>query len=441
MASKRRNTFYENKKLETTEIGPPTLEEFASNMKGEKISLRLKRFVLAIVLTNPPGAALCLIAENFLLTNMSWYDLLPYTFAYSSCNLTYLFWAANCYEIARISETLSKKTVEAIRARNSEGLRRCRCLWIGLSLLARGLGCSLGLTGLLNTTILSGCFILTCYALLTAIINNQFIDSILSLVILLPVNFTYTFILVDTAHKATQKVGMDFSSVVIKESRMLSDEMCQKEVSLLLNAINTNPPVITLNGFVDVNRALFASSVTFRCLVRARAVLDPLNLDPLRPSRNLFSSASSWTHAYPSRIQGTLDLTTHFCPHSTTLRGSPPVACDWCNLIPNSLQTPLIPRQVTVVALSGLQVYIGAERKGTTPREGGPDTVVDATISMPDSHAMGPGFDSLRARSDFTSIRVVGTSRAEGFPDLPKDIQSQKDGKLPISVVSCFLFS
>ncbi|KAL1139013.1 hypothetical protein AAG570_009074 [Ranatra chinensis] len=56
---------------------------------------------------------------------------------------------------------------------------------------------------------------------------------------------------------------------------------------------------------------------------------------------------SSWTHAYPSRIQRTLDLTTHCCSHSTTLRGSPPVACDLCNLIPNSLQTPLIPRQVT----------------------------------------------------------------------------------------------
>ncbi|KAL1123656.1 hypothetical protein AAG570_002732 [Ranatra chinensis] len=95
-------------------------------------------------------------------------------------------------------------------------------------------------------------------------------------------------------------------------------------------------------------------SVTFRCLVGARAVLDtlildPLNLDPLRPSRNLFSSASSWTHAYPSRIQRRLDLTTHFCSHSTTLRGSPLVTCDWCNLIPNSLQTPLIPRQVTAL--------------------------------------------------------------------------------------------
>ncbi|KAL1130676.1 hypothetical protein AAG570_011918 [Ranatra chinensis] len=69
-----------------------------------------------------------------------------------------------------------------------------------------------------------------------------------------------------------------------------------------------------------------------------------------RPSRNLFSHASSWTHAYPSRIQRTLDLTTHFCSHSTTLRGSPPVACDCGNLIPNSLQTPLIPRQITVAS-------------------------------------------------------------------------------------------
>lgn len=79
------------------------------------------------------------------------------------------------------------------------------------------------------------------------------------------------FIFCDCSHKSTLEVAKGVQKTLLALDMMSLDTQAKKEVDLFIVAIEMNPAVVSLRGYVDVNRELltsvcmgFFSSILFR---------------------------------------------------------------------------------------------------------------------------------------------------------------------------------
>ncbi|KAG5869639.1 hypothetical protein JTB14_006058 [Gonioctena quinquepunctata] len=73
---------------------------------------------------------------------------------------------------------------------------------------------------------------------------------------------TLLFIICNEAHFASHKMGPEFRERLLNVNLGAVDNRTRQEVNMFLTAIDKNPPIMNLNGYVDVNRKLISSTVT-----------------------------------------------------------------------------------------------------------------------------------------------------------------------------------
>ncbi|XP_069673090.1 gustatory and odorant receptor 22-like [Periplaneta americana] len=67
------------------------------------------------------------------------------------------------------------------------------------------------------------------------------------------------FVVCDSANKATLSIGDRFRDGILTARLSANDMYVKEQLDLFLTVISTNPPRLSLGGFVIVNRALYVS--------------------------------------------------------------------------------------------------------------------------------------------------------------------------------------
>lgn len=70
---------------------------------------------------------------------------------------------------------------------------------------------------------------------------------------------TLLYIICNEAHHASRKMGPEFREKLLNVNLSTLDSKTKQEVNMFLTAIEKNPPIMNLNGYVNVNRKLISS--------------------------------------------------------------------------------------------------------------------------------------------------------------------------------------
>lgn len=77
---------------------------------------------------------------------------------------------------------------------------------------------------------------------------------------------TLLFVFCDCSHKCTLEVAKGVQNTLLSLDMMSLDTQAKREVDLFIVAIEMNPAVVSLRGYLDVNRELL-TSVCMNCVV------------------------------------------------------------------------------------------------------------------------------------------------------------------------------
>uniref|UniRef100_A0A336MVM5 Gustatory receptor n=1 Tax=Culicoides sonorensis TaxID=179676 RepID=A0A336MVM5_CULSO len=193
-----------------------------------------------------------------------------HTFAYyhniATLNCFCSLWVINCTAFSHVSENIIRHLSRVLKSHPSPSslkLSEFRHLWIDLSQMMRSLSkvnsdiYSLYLSMIFFVTIIAS------YGSISEIIDHGFTLKEVGLFMIVFYCMGILYIICNKAHQANIKVGYMFQQILFGVNTVGLTQNAKKEIQMFIMAIQKNPPIMSLNGYVTVDRGLVSSSVTF----------------------------------------------------------------------------------------------------------------------------------------------------------------------------------
>ncbi|GFG31245.1 hypothetical protein Cfor_06773, partial [Coptotermes formosanus] len=172
-------------------------------------------------------------------------------------------WYLTCHGTIRAAKDLGDEIEKGLQNnsfRQNDKLVQFKFLWLHLSKLTQNIGRSMGFTYAMFTLYCNVVMVIASYVFLV-LIRNGFHKHILGQTVGILVSLATLYAQCTNAQSATEEVGLNFQERI--------QSMLQKypplsptthiEMDRFLAVINSNPPVVSFCGFVEVNRGLITS--------------------------------------------------------------------------------------------------------------------------------------------------------------------------------------
>ncbi|BFF95595.1 gustatory and odorant receptor 21a [Drosophila madeirensis] len=205
--------------------------------------------------------------------NLSQYFLQPdfrlwYTFAYypiiAMLNCFCSLWYINCNAFGTASRALSDALQTTIRGEKpAQKLTEYRHLWVDLSHMMQQLGRAYSNMYGMYCLVIFFTTIIATYGSISEILDHGATYKEVGLFVIVFYCMGLLYIICNEAHYASRKVGLDFQTKLLNINLTSVDAATQKEVEMLLVAINKNPPIMNLDGYANINRELITTNITF----------------------------------------------------------------------------------------------------------------------------------------------------------------------------------
>lgn len=105
--------------------------------------------------------------------------------------------------------------------------------------------------------------IIASYGTISEVIDHGFTFKELGLFMIVVYCMGILYIICNKAHYANLKVGYMFQQVLFNVNTVGLTQNAKKELEMFIMAIQKNPPIMSLNGYVTVDRALVSSVSAF----------------------------------------------------------------------------------------------------------------------------------------------------------------------------------
>ncbi|XP_077286504.1 gustatory and odorant receptor 22-like [Arctopsyche grandis] len=204
--------------------------------------------------------SLCALMDGFYLWHTS-----AYYHIITMINMNCALWYINCKGFKIASDSLSdcfRKDVEI--ECTASMISSYRFLWLTLSEMLQSLGNAYARTYSTYSLFMFINITVSVYGALSEIVDHGLVFSFKEFGLFVDTVYCATlfFIFCDCSHKTTLKVAQGVQDTLLSINMMGADLPTQKEVDHFIQAIEMNPAVVSLRGFVNVNRELLTSAVT-----------------------------------------------------------------------------------------------------------------------------------------------------------------------------------
>nr|AOE48126.1 putative gustatory receptor GR6 [Scaeva pyrastri] len=182
-------------------------------------------------------------------------------------NMNCALWYINSRAIKTASHALAKCfKADVSRECHASIISQYRFLWLNLSELLQSLGNAYARTYSTYCIFLFVNIAIAVYAAFAEIIDKTNIFSISYKEMGFIVDAIYCsgllFIFCDCSHNATLVVSKGVQETLLSVDLRNVDAQAQKEIDLFIIAIEMNPAIVSLKGYVNVNRELLTSSIS-----------------------------------------------------------------------------------------------------------------------------------------------------------------------------------
>ncbi|XP_069696072.1 gustatory and odorant receptor 24-like [Periplaneta americana] len=238
----------------------------------KELSLNLKRRV-SVMLGLMALMLIVLEIDGFLVIRglQKWWHGIPFGFSVTLCVLLPFNWTSICRALVFTAKEIMddmQTHMANLHSGASDKLNQYRKLWLKLSYQTQGLGYCCGITYGAQNLVFFTIQIIGAYAFLSEIGHGPFIaNAIFALTTIVFGGLLY--FQCNAAHTATAEVGEIFQEKLEKMEMTYptKNKTAKDNIRHFLETITLNSPVISLCGFVDVNRSLltsyFSATVTY----------------------------------------------------------------------------------------------------------------------------------------------------------------------------------
>ncbi|KAJ3638349.1 hypothetical protein MTP99_001725 [Tenebrio molitor] len=201
-----------------------------------------------------------MLAQFYLQTDMLFWHTFGYYHILAMLNGLCALWFINCTAKGRVAAWMAQNLHNALESTDPASLLGAyRDLWVDLSHMMQQLGraysgmYSVYCLLILLTTIVAS------YGSVTEIMHQGLSFKEAGLFIVAFYCMTLLYIICNEAHHASRKMGPEFRERLLNVNLSAVDQRTRQEVHMFLTAIDKNPPIMNLNGYVNVNRKLISS--------------------------------------------------------------------------------------------------------------------------------------------------------------------------------------
>lgn len=117
--------------------------------------------------------------------------------------------------------------------------------------------------------------IIASYGTISEVIDHGFTFKELGLFMIVFYCLAILYIICNEAHYANLKVGYMFQQILFNVNTVGLTQNAKKELQMFIMAIQKNPPIMSLNGYVTVDRGLVSSVSFFDCSNERKTTLMP----------------------------------------------------------------------------------------------------------------------------------------------------------------------
>ncbi|XP_054726708.1 gustatory and odorant receptor 22-like isoform X1 [Anastrepha obliqua] len=236
---------------------------------------RLKSTIVVVSIGCLLCAFLFLFALSFFLEGYPLWHTLAYYHIIITINMNCALWYINSRAIKTASTSLTacfKK--EVLSSYSANVISKYRMLWLNLSELLQSLGNAYARTYSTYCIFMFVNIVIAVYGAFAEIFDHTEspTDSYKEIGLIVDGLYcsTLLFIFCDCSHNATLGVAKGIQKVLLEIDVRQIDRKAKSEIDIFIFAIEMNPAIVSLKGYVNVNRELltsFISTVTVYLLV------------------------------------------------------------------------------------------------------------------------------------------------------------------------------
>ncbi|KAM7363271.1 gustatory and odorant receptor 22-like isoform 2-T2 [Cochliomyia hominivorax] len=227
---------------------------------------RLKSLIVVISVGCLLCAVLFLFCLSFLLEGYPLWHTIAYYHIITMINMNCALWYINCRAIKTASDSLAlcfKK--ELSKDCTASVISKYRFLWLNLSELLQSLGNAYARTYSTLCIFIFVNIVIAVYGAFAEIMDQKYEYNIsykeIGLIVDVGYCCTLLFIFCDCSHEATLGVAKGVQKTLLSIDLLQADLEAKREIDIFIVAIEMNPAIVSLKGYVTVNRELISSSI------------------------------------------------------------------------------------------------------------------------------------------------------------------------------------
>ncbi|XP_063706688.1 gustatory and odorant receptor 22 [Culicoides brevitarsis] len=208
--------------------------------------------------------AIVILSQHFLQNDFLFRDTLAYYHILAMLNGFCSLWYVNCTAFKYTSKLFIRHLQETLSSdRPAKQITELRHLWMDLSHMMQQLGKAYAKMYGIYCLVIFITTIIATYGALSEIVDHGATLKELGLFIIVFYCMSLLFIICNEAHHASRNVLYLVQDRLLNVNLTAIDVETRKEVEMFLVAIDKNPPTMNLDGYVDINRGLITSNITF----------------------------------------------------------------------------------------------------------------------------------------------------------------------------------
>uniref|UniRef100_A0A240SX10 Gustatory receptor n=1 Tax=Glossina morsitans morsitans TaxID=37546 RepID=A0A240SX10_GLOMM len=228
---------------------------------------RLKSLIVVISVGCLLCAILFLLCLSFLLEGYPLWHTLAYYHIITMINMNCALWYINSRAIKTASYSMAlcfRK--EVMKDCSASIISKYRFLWLNLSELLQSLGNAYARTYSTLCIFIFVNIVIAVYGAFAEIVDHKHGYTIsykeAGLIVDVVYCCTLLFIFCDCSHNATLGVAKGIQKTLLSINLLKADLEAKNEIDLFIVAIEMNPAIVSLKGYVTVNRELLSGSIS-----------------------------------------------------------------------------------------------------------------------------------------------------------------------------------
>uniref|UniRef100_A0A1B6DUQ0 Gustatory receptor n=1 Tax=Clastoptera arizonana TaxID=38151 RepID=A0A1B6DUQ0_9HEMI len=201
--------------------------------------------------------------------------------------LLMLYWFFICLYITHIGKILSSSLVKILEMNpSSQQISDYRHLWLDLCDLTMELPSSMLMTTLVSFICNFVAFVFCCYGCFTELFQQHlinFLEFLLPLIMCTIIFVGYC----DGAYKVKQKLSFEFLEAILLCKLLPLKESSRQEMELLIDTIQSNPPIMHLTGLFIISRNILVQIVSMSTTYMVVLLQFRISADEIIPDETL----------------------------------------------------------------------------------------------------------------------------------------------------------